>query len=112
MAEKTNLGEFEQVILLAILRLQGEGAYGVPIRAEITALTERNPSPGAIYTTLDRLERKGFVTSSIGEATRERGGRAKRYYKLTSGGLQSLKRAQKDFQNLAQGITLLGGPIV
>ena len=109
MSSKLNLGEFEQMVLLAILRLQKEGAYGVPIRAEIAALTERDPAPGAIYTTLDRLEGKGFVTSSIGEATRERGGRSKRYYKVSPQGLKSLKRAQRNFQNLAQGLSILGG---
>ena len=109
MVGKQNLGEFEQVVLLAILRLQEEGAYGVSIRGEIAALTERNPTPGAIYTTLDRLEGKDFVTSSVGEATKERGGRAKRYYRISAKGLSSLKRAQSDFQNLTQGLTVFGG---
>jgi PadR family transcriptional regulator PadR len=103
MAKAQNLGEFEQVVLLAVLRL-GEGAYGVAIRAEIAARTERDPAPGAIYTTLDRLEEKGYVSSRVGESTPERGGRAKRYYRATGAGVAALKRAQRDFARLAEGL--------
>jgi PadR family transcriptional regulator PadR len=103
-----NLGEFEQVVLLAILRLQDEGAYGVSIRAKIAAHTERDPTPGAIYTTLERLESKKFVKSSMGEATAERGGRAKRYYHVTAQGVAALKRAQRAFESLARGLSVLG----
>ena len=102
------LGEFEQYVLLAILRLQSDGAYGVSIRNEIEARTRRSPSPGAIYTTLDRLEDKGLLRSSVGEATPERGGRAKRYYQLTGGGLDSLRRAHTNYQSLAHGLSALG----
>jgi PadR family transcriptional regulator len=103
-----NLGEFEQVVLLAILRLQNEGAYGVSIRAKIAAHTERSPAPGAIYTTLERLESKKLVRSSIGEATPERGGRAKRYYYVTAQGIAALKRARRAFESLARGLAALG----
>lgn len=103
-----NLGEFEQVVLLAILRLQDEGAYGVSIRAQIAAHTERNPTPGAIYTTLERLESKKLLSSSMGEATAERGGRAKRYYSVTPQGIASLKRARRAFESLADGLSVLG----
>jgi DNA-binding PadR family transcriptional regulator len=103
-----NLGEFEQVVLLAILRLQDEGAYGVSIRAKLAAHTERNPAPGAIYTTLLRLESKKFVRSSMGEATAERGGRAKRYYHVTAQGIAALKRARRAFESLARGLSVLG----
>ena len=103
-----NLGEFEQVVLLAILRLQDEGAYGVSIRAKIAAHTERDPTPGAIYTTLERMESKKFVKSSMGEATAERGGRAKRYYHVTAQGVAALKRAQRAFQSLGSGLAVLG----
>jgi DNA-binding PadR family transcriptional regulator len=107
MAREYNLGEFEQVILLAILRLTDD-AYGVTIRREISAHTQRDSAPGAIYTTLDRLETKGFVRSSLGEATPERGGRAKRYFKVTAQGRRALKRARDEFARLASGLTLFG----
>ena len=68
MKPVTQLGEFEQVVLLAILRLEKQ-AYGVSIRAEIAACTGREPAPGALYTTLDRMEEKGIVRSWFGEAT-------------------------------------------
>lgn len=106
MNKTAPLGDFEQVLLLAILRLQEDGAYGVSIRAEIAAHTQRSPAPGAIYTTLDRLESKGLVLSRLGEATAERGGRAKRYYHLTPSGLANLKRTQQDYRNLMQGLNL------
>jgi PadR family transcriptional regulator PadR len=73
------LGEFEQVVLLAILRL-GEDAYGASIRSEIEKCTGRGPTPGAMYTTLDRLESKAMVRSRMGEPTAQRGGRAKRFF--------------------------------
>lgn len=108
MAAAHNLGEFEQLVLLAILRLQSEGAYGVSIRAVIAKRTERDPAPGAIYTTLDRLERKGFVESEVGEATPQRGGRSKRYYRVTAEGLGALTKARREFQTLAEGLPLFG----
>jgi DNA-binding PadR family transcriptional regulator len=101
------LGEFEQVILLAILRLD-EDAYGVSIRNEITACTERKPSPGALYTTLDRLEERGLVTSRFGDPTPERGGRAKRYFKVTAAGLKAVARVQRGYQRLLKGVQLPG----
>ena len=75
MAAPPALGEFEQVVLLAILRL-ADDAYGLTIRREIAECTEREPAPGALYTTLDRLEEKGLVASKYGDPTPERGGRA------------------------------------
>jgi DNA-binding PadR family transcriptional regulator len=103
-----NLGEFEQLVLLAILRLQGDGAYGVTIRSEIAQYTERDPAPGSIYTTLDRLENKGFVKSEAGESTPQRGGRSKRYYHVSAQGLSALKRAMNEYKILARGLTVLG----
>jgi PadR family transcriptional regulator PadR len=108
MADTYNLGEFEQLVLLAILRLQRDGAYGVSIRAELALRTERDPAPGAIYTTLERLETKGFVESEVGESTPQRGGRSKRYYRVTSEGVRSLRRARREFERLAQGLTVFG----
>lgn len=102
-----SLGEFEQVVLLAILRLDDE-AYGVSIRSEISACTGREPSTGALYTTLDRLETKALVTSRTGDPTPQRGGRAKRYYTVTQPGLAAVARAQRSYQRLLVGLILPG----
>lgn len=108
MSNSGSLGEFEQVVLLAILRL-GENAYGVSIRNEIAECTGREPAPGALYTTLDRMEEKGFVQSWLGDPTPQRGGRAKRYVKVTKRGRAAVIAAQRSYQRLLQGIDLLGG---
>lgn len=100
-------GEFEQVALLAILRL-GDNAYGVTIRAEIAERTGRKITPGALYTTLDRLEQKGCLASRMGDPTPERGGRAKRYYTVTAAGLKSVTEAQRAFRNLLEGLPISG----
>lgn len=102
------LGDFEQIVLLAILRL-GEGAYGVAIRSEIMKRTDRTPSPGALYITLDRLEEKGFVVSRLGDPTPQRGGRAKRYFSVTRAGADAVQRAQRAYRNLLEGLEILGG---
>ena len=86
------LGEFEQIVLLAVLRL-GEDAYGVPIRLEIEKRTGRSLTVGALYRTLDRLEGKGYVTSWFSDPTPERGGRSKRHYRLESSGERALRDA-------------------
>jgi DNA-binding PadR family transcriptional regulator len=106
-AAPSSLGEFEQVVLLAILRL-GDNAYGVTITAEITACTSRKPAPGALYTTLDRLEDKGLVASRLGDPTPQRGGRAKRYFTLNSKGLAAITRAQQSYRRLLDGCELRG----
>ncbi len=107
MVSPVGLGEFEQIVLLAILRL-GEEAYGVTIRQEIAACTGREPAPGALYTTLDRMEGKGLVRSWLGDATPQRGGRAKRYFTVTKIGRASLVSAQRAYQSLLDGLDLLG----
>ena len=94
MARREHLGEFEQIVLLAILRVR-EDAYGVPIRLEIESRTGRSVTVGALYRTLDRLEEKGYVTSSFGDPTPARGGRSRRYFKLRPIGLRTL-RASRD----------------
>jgi PadR family transcriptional regulator len=101
------LGEFEQIVLLAILRLD-DNAYGVTIGAEITACTRREPTPGALYTTLERLEDKGLVTSRLGDPSPQRGGRAKRYFALNSKGLAAITRAQQSYRRLVEGCELPG----
>lgn len=107
MTETTPLGEFEQVVLLAILRLE-DNAYGVSIAKEILVCTRRAISPGALYTTLSRLENKGMLLSRQGPPTPERGGRAKRLYTVTKFGKLQLKSAQRGFQRLLHGLDLLG----
>jgi PadR family transcriptional regulator PadR len=107
MKASTSLGEFEQIVLLAVLRL-GDSAYGVSIRAEIESCAGRKTTPGALYTTIDRLEKKGFLSAQIGEPTPERGGRAKRFYQVTPKGRTQLAAAQLAFQRLLGGLNVLG----
>jgi PadR family transcriptional regulator, regulatory protein PadR len=102
------LGEFEQIVLLAILRL-GQSAYGVTIRREIAVCTGRQPAPGALYTTLDRMEQKGLVESWFGDPTPQRGGRAKRYFMVTTKGHVAVAAAQRSYQKLLRGLRLPGG---
>jgi PadR family transcriptional regulator, regulatory protein PadR len=101
-----SLGEFEQMVLLAILRL-GDEAYGVTVREEILRCTGREVSPGALYTTLGRMEDKGIVQSRTGEPTPERGGRAKRFLTVTGSGRAALVEAQRAYQSLMLGLDLL-----
>jgi len=108
MAPALNLGEFEQLILLAILRL-GDHAYGVTIRAELAERGGRTVAPGALYTALERLEAKGAITSRMGDPTPQRGGRAKRYVTVTGSGLQALRRAMRAYERLLDGLDLLRG---
>ena len=82
------LGDFERLVLICLVRI-GDGAYGAEVRRELTERTGRDVTPGKIYPTLDRLERKGLARSWMGEATAERGGRAKRHYALTPEGLRT-----------------------
>ncbi len=88
--KRTNLGEFEEFVLLVIGALGENEAYGVSIKNEIRNRTGRNPSVGALHSALYRLEDKKMVTSEIGGATAERGGRRKKYYALTDSGRQAL----------------------
>ena len=106
MDPERTLGEFEQIVLLAVLRL-GDQAYGVTILDEIAARTGRNPAPGALYTTLHRMEDKGLVTFRDGSPTPERGGRAKRFVLVTREGRNALASAQTAYQSLLQGLDLL-----
>ena len=101
MAAPPTLGEFEHIVLLAILRL-GENAYGVTLRQEIQERTDRHPSPGALYITVDRLENKGFVSSRFGDPTPQRGGRAKRFYRVRPAGSKAVERAEAAFVALGR----------
>lgn len=110
MGRAKNLGEFEQLVLLALLRL-GEGAYGVTVRRELAGRAGRRASIGAVYATLDRLEAKGYVSSQVGEPTPERGGRAKRCFLLTPAGEAALRRSLGELSAMLDGLELgLGTP--
>jgi PadR family transcriptional regulator, regulatory protein PadR len=103
VGERDHLGEFEQLVLLAILRLGAE-AYGMTIRREIEDRARRKTSIGALYLTLERLEEKGFVESRLGDATPERGGRAKRYFTVSPSGRQRLTQSITTFVKMADGL--------
>ena len=97
------LGEFEQLVLMAIVRLDEE-AYGATIRREIETRTERRLSISAVYTTLDRLQQKGLVTSWIGEPTAERGGRRRKYFAMEPAGARALRAAYRAYTGMAAGL--------
>jgi PadR family transcriptional regulator PadR len=99
------LGEFEQIVLLAVLRL-GDNAYGVPIRQEIAARAGRQVTVGALYATLDRLEGKGFIHSWFADPTPQRGGRSKRYFQVLPKGMEALAESRAMYQNMWRGIRL------
>ncbi|MES1258738.1 MAG: helix-turn-helix transcriptional regulator [Acidobacteriota bacterium] len=103
MAKGESLGEFEHLILLAVLRLR-EDAYGMRVRREIAERTGRDVTIGAVYATLERLEHKGLVTVSIGEATPERGGRPKRSFQLTGAGVEAMNRTRHELESMSQGL--------
>jgi PadR family transcriptional regulator, regulatory protein PadR len=108
MPPAVNLGEFEQLILLAILRL-GDQAYGVSIRSELADRARRTIAPGALYTALERLEAKGLIRSRMGDPTPQRGGRAKRYVTVTAAGMQALTRALRAYERLLDGLDVVRG---
>jgi PadR family transcriptional regulator, regulatory protein PadR len=97
------LGEFEHIVVLALLRLN-DNAYGVSVRQEIEARTDRDVSIGAIYATLDRLEAKGFVKSRLGDPTPERGGRSKRFFRVTAKGVTAINRTHEAIHRMTQGL--------
>ncbi len=94
------LGRFEHQLLLAVIRL-GDSAYGMTIRRELARHTGREVAVGAIYTALARLEQRGLVQSKLGEPTPERGGKAKRYYRVPAPGKRAVERAQAILLGLA-----------
>jgi PadR family transcriptional regulator len=97
------LGEFEQVVLLAILRI-GEDAYAIPIREEIEARTGRTVARGALYTALERLETKRYLRSRMSEPLPERGGRSRRYFTVTAVGLSALRASRRSLLALWSGV--------
>ena len=104
------LGGFETLLLLAIIRLD-ERAYGVTIRRELLQRTGKDIAVGAIYTGLGRLERKGLVESWQGEPTAERGGRAKRFYRVTANGFEVFHHKRNAMEGLLNGLDLAGGKV-
>jgi len=106
MANKqTYLGEFEHVVLLSILHLENN-AYGVTIRQQLKESINRDVSLGALYSTVERLEKKGFITSKKGEAKPERGGKAKRLINVTALGLKMLSESKQHFETMWKGIQI------
>lgn len=101
--KKRTLGPFEEAVLLVILRLE-DNAYGVTIRRTLEEVVERPISVGAIYATLERLEQKGFIRSKMGEATLERGGRAKRFFKITTTGSEALNDTRTARARIIEGL--------
>ena len=106
MRDRDYLGEFEHIIVLALLRLN-DLAYGVTVRQEIESRTQRDVSIGAVYATLDRLETKGYVKSHRGEPTPERGGRSKRFFRVTAKGVAAVNRTQRALQSMTEGLDLI-----
>jgi DNA-binding PadR family transcriptional regulator len=100
------LGELEQIVLLAVLRL-GEGAYAVPILEQIEAQTGRKIARGALYTALDRLETKGCLRSRVGDPLPERGGRARRYFSVTPAAVRALRQSKQALLRLWHGLESL-----
>ncbi|HEY2435226.1 MAG TPA: PadR family transcriptional regulator [Vicinamibacterales bacterium] len=100
---KAALGDFEQLVLLGVLRLD-EAAYGAAIRQEIHARSGRDVSINAVYTTLDRLEAKGLLRSWTSEPTPQRGGRRRKFHALTPAGAAALRQAYRAFTAMASGL--------
>jgi PadR family transcriptional regulator len=103
MAGATPLGEFEQLVLLALLHV-GDRAYGIPVRDEIARRAGRAVSLGSVYKTLERLEDKGLVASSIGDPTPERGGRRKKFYRVEPRGIRALRLSLAGLRAMTSGL--------
>lgn len=102
------LGEFEQMVLLAILQLDND-AYGVAVMDELRGRVGREVSRGAMYATLDRLESKGLLESRLGAPTPQRGGRGKRYISVTPNGIEALRRSRAALVELWRGLDPIVG---
>ena len=97
------LGEFEYLVMLAVMRL-GADAYGMRVRQEIAARTGRDVTIGAVYATLERLADKGLLAAALSDPTPERGGRAKRSFTLTGAGMEAVNRARQDMASMLDGL--------
>ena len=105
---RDSLGHFELLVILALLR-QGDEAYGVPIADAIAQSTGKQVILASVYNTLERLEEKGLVRSTLGQPTPQRGGRAKRYFSITTAGLREVRAAKKALTVLWRGIPVQEG---
>jgi DNA-binding PadR family transcriptional regulator len=103
MAQSDYLGEFEQMVLLSVLRL-GTNAYGVTVHEELGRTTGREVRRGAVYVALERLQAKGMLSSSFGEPSASRGGRAKRFYRVEPAGGAALRASRDALMNLWDGV--------
>jgi DNA-binding PadR family transcriptional regulator len=108
MRNRSYLGPFELMSMLALMR-PGDNAYGVPIFREIEQQCGRQVALGNVYAALERLEAKGVVASDIGESTPERGGRAKRYFRITAKGLREVREMQRALKKMWRGLPQLEG---
>ena len=103
------LGVFEQLVLMGIVHLK-EDAYGVTVRRNVEERTGRTVSLGAVYATLDRLEKKGYVSSYEGDPTPTRGGRAKRFFRVERAGITALQKSLQTVQSMSRGLKLQWSP--
>ncbi len=109
MKPRRFLGEFEQLVLLAVVHLKGDG-YGMTIRREIELRTGRSVAIGAVYATLDRLEEKRHVSSKEGDPTPQRGGRARRHFRIEPAGMRALGTARRLMDQMWEGLELPASP--
>lgn len=105
-----DLSQLDQFVMMAILR-HAPNAYGVSISDEIEKRTKRGYSLGAVYASLERLEERGFITSRVGEATQERGGRRKTFFSLSASGQLALSASLRAANEMSKGLVLKGAPI-
>ena len=108
MPKRSNIGDLEVMVMLALLRL-GDNAYGVPISQEIEQQSGREVALGSVYATLERLEGRGLVSSYLGKPTAERGGKAKRYFRVTQNGLRQVRQTRQVLMKLWRGLPELEG---
>lgn len=108
MRQRDYLGSFELMVLLAVLRLEDE-AYGVPISREIEGDSGRDVSVASVYAALQRLEEKALISSRFGDPTPERGGRAKKYFRVSAKGMREVQRTQRALTRLWHGVPQLKG---
>lgn len=105
MSKGEYLGEFEQMVLLALLRLK-KNAYGVTVRQEIQSRTARRVAIGAVYACLERLERKGYVESTVSDPKPVPGGRSRKYFEFTREGAEALQRSRTMMQRMTEGMAV------
>ena len=103
MKKKKHLGELEQMVMMAVLQLKDE-AYGTSVLKELGERGGRNVSPGALFATIDRLEGKGLVDSSLGDPTPGRGGKRKRFLEVTPAGISALRDARNAWSRMSEGL--------